>query len=130
MSSWSAADTDIPGLSRAIPLKSLSPLLLRCIAGSNPYDAALYAERYNLLNAFFASIPGNRQFNLRRLAISDANYADLAFLFTVQEGEPTNRHLKREFGRSTPAKNITKMCAEGAPKGTSKDFRVIIGLSE
>lgn len=31
---------------------------------------------------------------------------------------------------STPAKNVAKMCAEGAPKRTSKDFRVIIGLSE
>ncbi len=31
---------------------------------------------------------------------------------------------------STPAKDVAKMCAEGTPKKTSKDFRVIIGVRE
>jgi type IV secretion system protein VirB4 len=30
-------------------------------------DGLLYEERYNLLNAFFATVPGNRHFNLRKL---------------------------------------------------------------
>jgi type IV secretory pathway VirB4 component len=29
-------------------------------------DGLLYEERYNLLNTFFATVPGNRQFNLRK----------------------------------------------------------------
>lgn len=59
-------------------------------------DASLYSERYNLLNAFFAALPGNRQFNLRRFYLSDSNHADLSFLFTIHTGEPVNRHLQRE----------------------------------
>jgi DNA-binding HxlR family transcriptional regulator len=31
---------------------------------------------------------------------------------------------------STLAKSVGKMCTEGAPKTTSRDFRVIIGLDE
>src|SRR6185437_1800574 len=61
------------------------------------YDGTLFAERYNLLNAFLATVPGNRVFNLRRFHISDANYADLSFLFTIHTGEKTNTHLKREY---------------------------------
>ena len=30
------------------------------------HDGLLYEERYNLLNAFFATVPGNKQFNLRK----------------------------------------------------------------
>lgn len=39
-------------------------------------DGLLYEERYNLLNAFFATIPGNRQFNLRKQWALNSNYAD------------------------------------------------------
>jgi hypothetical protein len=44
------------------------------------HDGLLYEERYNLLNAFFATIPGNRQFNLRKQWALNSNYADLSFL--------------------------------------------------
>src|SRR6202795_1990169 len=48
------------------------------------YDAELYDERYNLLNAFLAAVPGNYAWNLRYLYLLNTNYADLSFLFTLQ----------------------------------------------
>jgi type IV secretion system protein VirB4 len=54
------------------------------------HDGLLYEERYNLLNAFFATIPGNRQFNLRKQWALNSNYADLSFLFTVDTGAQWN----------------------------------------
>lgn len=61
------------------------------------HDGLLYEERYNLLNAFFATIPGNRQFNLRKSWALNSNYADLSFLFTVDTGSQWNPHLEREY---------------------------------
>jgi type IV secretion/conjugal transfer VirB4 family ATPase len=61
------------------------------------HDALLYEERYNLLNAFFATVPGNREFNLRKQWASSSNYADLSFLFTVSAGNTRNAHLEREY---------------------------------
>ena len=52
------------------------------------HDGLLYEERYNLLNAFFATIPGNKQFNLRKQWALNSNYADLSFLFTIDSGSP------------------------------------------
>jgi type IV secretion system protein TrbE len=60
-------------------------------------DGALYQERYNLLNAFFATIPGNGHFNLRRLDLLNTNYADYSFLFTLHTGHQHNPHLGREY---------------------------------
>jgi type IV secretion system protein TrbE len=60
-------------------------------------DAQLYEERYNLLNAYFATVPGNYAFNLRHLLVTNANYADYSFLFTLHCGEPVNRHLRQEY---------------------------------
>ena len=61
------------------------------------HDGLLYEERYNLLNAFFATVPGNRQFNLRKHWALNSNYADLSFLFTVDVGAQWNPHLEREY---------------------------------
>ena len=61
------------------------------------HDGLLYEERYNLLNAFFATVPGNRQFNLRKQWALNSNYADLSFLFTVDSGTAWNPHLEREY---------------------------------
>jgi type IV secretion system protein VirB4 len=61
------------------------------------HDGLLYEERYNLLNAFFATVPGNRQFNLRKQWALNSNYADLSFLFTVDAGYQWNPHLEREY---------------------------------
>lgn len=61
------------------------------------HDAQLYDERFNLLNAYLATVPGNAPFNLRRLCLTNANYADYSFLFTLHCGEPENKHLKKEY---------------------------------
>ncbi len=59
-------------------------------------DAELYDERYNLLNAYLATVPGNYALNVRQMLITNANYADYSFLFTLHSGERENRHLGRE----------------------------------
>ena len=61
------------------------------------HDAQLYEERYNLLNAFLAAVPGNYAFNLRSLYLLNTNYADLSFLFTLHQGEIRNEHLRSEY---------------------------------
>jgi type IV secretion system protein TrbE len=61
------------------------------------HDAQLYDERYNLLNAFLAAVPGNYAFNLRYLYLLNTNYADLSFLFTLHSGDTRNRHLRQEY---------------------------------
>jgi type IV secretion/conjugal transfer VirB4 family ATPase len=61
------------------------------------HDAQLYDERFNLLNAFLAAVPGNHAFNLRHLYLLNTNYADLSFLFTLHSGETQNAHLRQEY---------------------------------
>jgi type IV secretion system protein VirB4 len=61
------------------------------------HDAQLYDERFNLLNAFLAAVPGNHAFNLRYLYLLNTNYADLSFLFTHHSGETRNAHLRQEY---------------------------------
>jgi type IV secretion system protein TrbE len=61
------------------------------------HDADLYDERFNLLNAFLAAVPGNHAFNLRYLYLLNTNYADCSFLFTLHQGEPRNAHLRAEY---------------------------------
>jgi type IV secretion system protein VirB4 len=61
------------------------------------HDAQLYDERFNLLNAFLAAVPGNHTFNLRYHYLLNTNYADLSFLFTFDSGETCNAHLRQEY---------------------------------
>src|ERR1700680_1931092 len=61
------------------------------------HDAQLYEEKYNLLNAFLVTVPGNHVFNLRSLYLLNTNYADFSFLFTLHCGEPRNPHLREEY---------------------------------
>src|SRR6266480_3366254 len=61
------------------------------------HDAQLNEEKYNLLNAFLAVVPGNYAFNLRYQYLLNSNYADFSFLFTLHCGEPTNPHLRQEY---------------------------------
>lgn len=61
------------------------------------HDGLLYEERYNLLNAFFATVPGNKHFNLRKQWALNSNYADLSFLFGIDSGSHWNAHLEREY---------------------------------
>src|SRR6185437_3780433 len=60
-------------------------------------DGTLFAETYNQLNAYFAIVPGNYAFNLRKLYLLNTNYADLSFLFTILPGETTNAYLGSEY---------------------------------
>lgn len=60
------------------------------------HDARAIEERYNLLNAWLAILPGNDSFNLRRLWLFDTNCADLSFLFEPHPGDITNSHLQAE----------------------------------
>jgi type IV secretion system protein VirB4 len=75
----------------------LSRAVAECFKVFSTHDAVLIEERYNLLNAFLAIIPGNRAFNLRRLWLMNTNYADLSFLFIPRTGETHNAHLGREY---------------------------------
>ncbi|MGC1620420.1 MAG: DUF87 domain-containing protein [Candidatus Acidiferrum sp.] len=61
------------------------------------HDAQLYEEKYNLFNAYLATVPGNYAFNLRSMLILNTNYADYSFLFTLHSGERVNAHLQREY---------------------------------
>lgn len=61
------------------------------------HDAQLIEETYNVLNAWLAVLPGNHAYNLRRLWLTDANYADLSFLFALHTGEMRNAHLGAEY---------------------------------
>jgi type IV secretion system protein TrbE len=61
------------------------------------HDGLLYEERYNLLNAFFATVPGNKHFNLRKQWALNSNYADLSFLFTIDGGSTWNPQLGKEY---------------------------------
>jgi type IV secretion system protein VirB4 len=59
-------------------------------------EASLYSETYNQLSAFFATCPENSHFNFRQLYITNNNYADWSFLFTLHEGQRWNAFLNRE----------------------------------
>ncbi|MFZ0661197.1 MAG: type IV secretion system DNA-binding domain-containing protein [Acidobacteriaceae bacterium] len=60
-------------------------------------DGNLFAETYNQLNAYFATVPGNYALNLRKLYLLNTNYADLSFPFTILPGDKTNPHLGTEY---------------------------------
>ena len=60
-------------------------------------DGSLFAETYNQLNAYFAIVPGNYAFNLRKLYLLNTNFADLSFLFTILPGETRNAYLDAEY---------------------------------
>src|SRR5258707_281389 len=63
----------------------------------NVHDAQLYEEKYNLFNAYLATVPGNYAFNLRSMLILNTNYADYSLLFTLHSGHQVNSHLKQEY---------------------------------
>jgi type IV secretion system protein VirB4 len=81
-------DKDLRELDRNIP---------EFIRAFTKYDGIVLEERYNLLNAFFAAIPGNAPFNLRRFYLLNTNYADLSLIFAVESGDPVNRQLSSEY---------------------------------
>jgi type IV secretion system protein VirB4 len=70
-------------------------------------DGNLFAESYNQLNAYFATVPGNYAMNLRQMYLLNTNYADLSFLFTILPGEKTNAHLGTEYLAALETENST-----------------------
>ena len=75
----------------------LDRAVAECVKRFATQDATVMEERYNLLNAWLSVLPGNHQYNLRRLFLLDSNCADLSFLFTLNLGEPHNQHLDQEY---------------------------------
>ena len=63
----------------------------------NIHDALVYDERYNLFNAYLATVPGNYAFNFRSLLVLNTNYADYSLLFTLHSGHRINEHLNQEY---------------------------------
>jgi type IV secretion system protein TrbE len=88
--------------SLTVVIYDLNPTAVECASAEfykvfSVHDAQLYEERYNLLNAFLAAVPGNHAFNLRYLYLLNTNYADFSFLFTLDSGHPRNAHLREEY---------------------------------
>src|ERR1700726_2208929 len=67
-----------------------------CAKAFAAHDAQLTDERYNLLNAWLAVLPGNAAYNVRSMYLLNTNYADLSLLFAQDAGAETNPHLGRE----------------------------------
>jgi type IV secretion system protein VirB4 len=65
----------------------------QCATVFAAHDGTLHDERYNLLNAWLAIVPGNSAHNVRRLALLNTTCADLSFLFTLHTGSPTSAQL-------------------------------------
>lgn len=91
------------GRSRA----ELDPLVAEFTGVFTKADGNLFDETYNLLNAYFATVPGNYALNLRKLYLLNTNYADLSFLFTIFPGEPKNAHLGTEYLAALETDNQT-----------------------
>jgi type IV secretion system protein TrbE len=67
-----------------------------CLKAFAAHDAQVTDERYNLLNAWLAVLPGNSAYNVRSMHLLNTNYADLSLLFAQDAGTETNAHLSRE----------------------------------
>jgi type IV secretion system protein VirB4 len=67
-----------------------------CLKAFAAHDAQVTDERYNLLNAWLAVLPGNAPYNVRSMHLLNTNYADLSLLFSQDPGAQTNPHLNRE----------------------------------
>jgi type IV secretion system protein VirB4 len=76
---------------------ALRRAVAECFKAFTAHDARLTEERYNLLNAWRAALPGNTAYNLRKFYLTDTNYADLSFLFSLDTGHPENAHLGAEY---------------------------------
>jgi len=91
------------GRSRA----ELDPLVAEFTGVFTNADGNLFAETYNQLNAYFATVPGNYAMNLRKMYLLNTNYADLSFLFTILPGVKTNTHLGTEYLAALETDNST-----------------------
>ena len=76
---------------------ALDHSVAECVKVFATQDATVLEERYNLLNAWLAVLPGNHQYNLRQLYLLNTNCAYLSLVFTLHTGEPHNHHLDQEY---------------------------------
>lgn len=67
-----------------------------CTKAFAAHDALVTDERYNLLNAWLAVLPGNAAFNVRSMHLLNTNYADLSLLFSQDGGATCSPYLGRE----------------------------------
>jgi type IV secretion system protein VirB4 len=67
-----------------------------CLKAFAAHDAQVTDERYNLLNAWLAVLPGNGAYNVRAMHLLNTNCADLALTFAQDAGAERNAHLGRE----------------------------------
>jgi type IV secretion system protein VirB4 len=77
-------------------LSVLERSVAACAKAFAAHDAQITEERYNLLNAWLAIMPGNSFYNVRSMHLLNTNYADVSLLFTQDVGAATNAHLGRE----------------------------------
>jgi type IV secretion system protein VirB4 len=75
---------------------ALERSMAACAKAFAAHDAQLTDERYNLLNAWLAVLPGHAAYNVRSMHLLNTNYADLSLLFAQDGGAETNPHLGRE----------------------------------
>ena len=61
------------------------------------HDAQLYEERYNLLNAYLATVPGNSAFNPAAAPHHEREPRRLLLPFHPPPASPVNHHLNREY---------------------------------
>jgi type IV secretion system protein TrbE len=80
-------DTDLAALERSVGA------VLKAVAA---HDAQVTDERFNLLHAWLAVLPGNSHYNVRGMYLLNTNAADLALLFAPDSGRTRNAHLNRE----------------------------------
>ncbi|OGT90098.1 MAG: hypothetical protein A2514_11245 [Gammaproteobacteria bacterium RIFOXYD12_FULL_61_37] len=62
-----------------------------------------FRETLHTLSAWAGSLPGNWEESIRYVWATGANAADLSPIITLSEGEPINRHLTEQSGRTQPA---------------------------
>jgi type IV secretion system protein VirB4 len=67
-----------------------------CMKAFAAHDAQVTDERYNLLHAWLAVLPGNTAYNVRSMHLLNTNYADLSLLSVAASGSRHNPHLARE----------------------------------
>lgn len=73
------------------------------------HDAILIEETAGSACAWLAMVPGNHAMNVRaaRLQMTDLNWADMSFVFTIDQGEAWNPHLNAPYCAAFETNNDT-----------------------
>lgn len=61
------------------------------------YEAETIEETYGALSAYFAMLPGNAHYNVRRLWLQNNHYADLSFVYTPHTGNLRAKEVNDEY---------------------------------